>query len=197
MLGALVTEMIESQAPSATGRAVLIVDDDALYRRSLGRALRGKGFRPVDAEGVSDALAKIADEPDLAFAVVDYHLAEGSGLDVIRALRGARDDLRCVLLSAFCSTVVAVEAMRVGALDCIPKSSSLDWVTAALQRPATDEPAAADDTEVPYPSLAQVEWDHIQRVLRDCGGNVSHAARKLGIHRQSLQRKIRRFAPTK
>jgi two-component system response regulator RegA len=191
-MGASVTVKTESQT---TARAVLIVDDDALYRRSLGRALRGKGYRPVDAEGVNDALAKIAEEPDVAFAVVDYHLAEGSGLEVIRALRAARDDLRCVMLSAFCSTVVAVEAMRVGALDCIPKSSSLDWITAELQRPADD--AAPVDDAIPYPSLAQVEWDHIQRVLRDCNGNVSHAARKLGIHRQSLQRKIRRFAPMK
>jgi two-component system response regulator RegA len=179
---------------TATAPAVLIVEDDPLYRRSLGRALAGRGYRPIDADGLEDALRCATREPRLVLAVVDYQLAMGSGLDVIKAQRAVRPDLRCVLLSAFCSTVVAVEAMRLGALDCIQKSSQLDWITAALDAyPAGAKRPAPRDVDVP--SLAQVEWDHIQRVLHACGGNISLAARKLGVLRQSLQRKLRRRAP--
>ena len=100
--------------------------------------------------------------------------------------------MRCVMFSGYCSTVIAVEAVRSGAINCLPKSTSIPTLIEEFE--GEPMPRATRD-EVDVPSLAQVEWDHIQRVLHDCSGNVSLAARKLGIHRQSLQRKLRRFAP--
>jgi len=172
---------------------VLLADDDALYRRALARGFAQAGHTTHQAENRDSALEILRAQPKISHAVVDLQLGAGSGLELLRLIHQGWPQVRCLVLSAFCSTVVAVDSISMGAINCLPKSTSLQVLIAEL---SSDTPLAPLD-EVPVPSLSQVEWDHIQRVLHDCNGNVSLAARKLGIHRQSLQRKLRRYAPTK
>jgi two-component system, response regulator RegA len=177
--------------------AVLIVDDDALFRRTVARGFNRVGHETFEADTLATAMSMLRAHPTILRAVIDLHLGRTSGLDVLRALHDERPALRSIMCSAFCSTVVAVEALRRGALNCMPKSTPVGQLIAELmsEMPANAPPLDTDSLLVP--SLAQNEWEHIQRVLHDCNGNVSLAARKLGIHRQSLQRKLRRYAPPK
>lgn len=173
-------------------RQILIVDDNDLLRSATARSLAAAGYHPLEARSKDDALSLVSTHPRLERAVIDLRLQNESGLDVLRALLEVRPSMRCVMFSGYCSTVVAVEAVRAGALNCLPKSTT---IPALLDELESDSPGRVHEIDVP--SLAQVEWDHIQRVLHDCEGNVSLAARKLGLHRQSLQRKLRRFAPSR
>lgn len=176
-----------------SGIDVLLAEDDALYRRALVRLLTHAGHRAHEASDPTAALELLRARPEITHAVIDLQLGEHSGLHLLKLLRAERESLRCILLSAFTSTVVAVEAIRLGAYNCLPKTIGTDALLVEL----CAGPAGPNLEEIPVPSLSQVEWDHIQRVLHDCQGNVSLAARKLGIHRQSLQRKLRRYAPIK
>jgi two-component system response regulator RegA len=163
-------------------RSLLIVDDDSAFRERLVRAMRERGF---EATGVSDHAAAIsaAREESPELAVVDLRLAGESGLAVVRDLKALDASTVVVVLTGYGSIATAVESMKLGAASYLTKPADADQIVAAFNGNQLAE-------DVQAPSLARVEWEHIQRILADCGGNVSQAARVLGIHRRSLQRKL-------
>lgn len=169
--------------------AILIVDDDEVFCARVVRALSGRGFV---ARGVGDYAAAIAmarsHPPDMA--VVDLRLPGRSGLDVVRDLKGLRPEMAILVLTGYGSIATAIESVRLGAVHYLSKPVDVDQIVTAFgMSPITHEGARGTDV----PSLARVEWEHIQRVLTDCGGNISAAARLLGLHRRSLQRKLAKF----
>ncbi len=172
-----------------TPHRYLIVDDDRDFARALAAALRRRGETAIIAVDRATALSEAtAFTPDRA--VVDLRLGTDDGLDVVEALRARFPDLAVVVLTGYGSIPTAVEAMRLGAIDYLTKPASADEVVAAFS------PGSAQSKPAPPPpSLAQLEWEHIQRVLRETGGNVSETARRLGMHRRTLQRKLARGRP--
>jgi two-component system response regulator RegA len=162
---------------------LLIVEDDESLRAQLARAFRGRGYEVCHASSLAelDALAPAA----WTAAVVDLRLPDGSGLEAVKQLRARDGALPIVVLTGYGSIASALEAVRLGATDYLTKPVDVDQILAALGGETPDGPAAEDP-----PSLERVEWEHIQRVLRDCDGNVSRAARALRIHRRTLQRKL-------
>jgi two-component system response regulator RegA len=165
---------------------VLIVDDDELFLSAVSRAFRHEGYAITTALDYESAMAACRRDP-IDLAVVDLHLPERSGMEVLEGIKLLRPHARVVLVSGYASIAIAVDAMRQGALDCVPKSAGVGSIVAAFSPVRTGQPM-----EPRVPSLTEVEWEHIQRVLRDCNNNVSAAARKLGVPRRSLQRKLRR-----
>lgn len=163
-------------------RSLLIVDDDTAFRERLVRAMRDRGY---EATGVSDhpsAIEAARDEsPELA--LVDLRLPGESGLAVVRDLKSLDSSTVIVVLTGYGSIATAVESIKLGAASYLTKPADADQIVAAFD--GTQPP---DEAEAP--SLARVEWEHIQRILTDCSGNISQAARVLGIHRRSLQRKL-------
>jgi len=170
---------------SADSRTLLVVDDDDAFRERLVRAMRDRG---CDANGVPDHRSALnaarLDSPELA--LVDLRLPGESGLIVVKDLKSLDPSTVVVVLTGYGSIATAVESMKLGAASYLTKPADADQIVAAF-----DGTQPGDDAEVP--SLARVEWEHIQRVLADCGGNVSQAARLLGIHRRSLQRKLSKY----
>jgi two-component system response regulator RegA len=166
-------------------RSLLIVDDDAPFRERLVRAMRDRGFQAVGVSDHASALATArADSPELA--LVDLRLPGESGLAVVRDLKQLDGATIVVVLTGYGSIATAVESIKLGAASYLTKPADADQIEAAFR--GTQPPETAE-----VPSLARVEWEHIQRVLADCGGNISQAARTLGIHRRSLQRKLAKF----
>jgi len=170
----------------------LVVDDDHRLRPRLARALRDRGYTVHEADGPPAALGLLARglRPDRA--VVDLRMPSGSGLDLIPELLRIHNSLRIVVLTGYGSIPTAVEAVHRGAVDYLAKPADTDQILAAFER--ADSPEATAPS-YKAPSLARAEWEHIQRVLADCEGNVSQAARQLGIHRRSLQRKLQKLPP--
>jgi two-component system response regulator RegA len=170
-------------------RTVLLVDDEPAFRDRLARALAERGFDVRAAGSAEEALAIAAgDTPELA--VVDLRLPGASGLQLVRELRAFDPTTRIVVLTGYGSIATALDAVRSGAAHYLTKPVELDALLDAFDRDA--EPGAEPPpTEVP--SLARVEREHIERVLAQVGGNVSEAARLLGLHRKSLQRKLSKF----
>jgi two-component system, response regulator RegA len=170
-------------------RSLLIVEDDERLRERLGRALHKRGFETRLAHDYESALeAARVDTPE--YMVVDLRMPGGkSGLDVIRDVKALDPSTVVVVLTAYGSIATALAAVRLGAADYLTKPADADEIVAALTRSAARPSDAPDHV----PSLARVEWEHINRVLAGCGGNVSQAARLLGIHRRSLQRKLQKF----
>jgi two-component system response regulator RegA len=164
------------------GRSLLVVDDDTAFRERLVRAMRDRGF---EATGVPDHRSAIhaaqAESPELA--VVDLRLPGESGLAVVRDLKALDASTIVVVLTGYGSIATAVESIKLGAASYLTKPADADQIVAAFEGIQPPDDAQA-------PSLARVEWEHIQRILADCDGNVSQAARVLGIHRRSLQRKL-------
>ncbi len=180
------------------GRSLLLVEDDEGLRGRLAQALRRRGFEVTEAASVAEALAG-AESPELA--LVDLRLPDGDGLTVVRALHERDPRTSVVVLSGYGSIPTALEAVRRGAVWFLSKPVDTDDVLRAFARAdeglreALGLPPWDADTPLPphrAPSLDRMEWEHIQRVLADCGGNVTHAADALGIHRRSLQRKLAR-----
>ena len=163
-------------------RSLLIVDDDSSFRERLVRAMRDRGF---EATGVPDHPSAVhaaqTESPELA--LVDLRLPGESGLAVVRDLKALDASTVVVVLTGYGSIATAVESIKLGAASYLTKPADADQIVAAFD--GTQPP---DDAQAP--SLARVEWEHIQRILSDCSGNVSQAARVLGIHRRSLQRKL-------
>lgn len=163
-------------------RSLLIVDDDAAFRERLVRAMRDRGY---EATGVPDHRSALDaardDSPELA--LVDLRLPGESGLAVVRDLKALDASTVVVVLTGYGSIATAVESIKLGAASYLTKPADADQIVAAFDG---TQPHANPQA----PSLARVEWEHIQRILSDCGGNVSQAARVLGIHRRSLQRKL-------
>lgn len=172
--------------------SLLIVEDDDRLRGRLARALIERGFEVREAADVAGALAAARDDSP-EYVLVDLRIPGGSGLDVVREVR-AIDPATCiVVLTGYGSIATAVEAVRLGAAEYLTKPADVDQILAAFGRTAAGLAATIDANPESVPSLARVEWEHINRVLADCDGNVSKAARLLGIHRRSLQRKLERF----
>jgi two-component system response regulator RegA len=179
--------MAEAEAPT-----LLVVEDDDFLRERLVRAFRDRGFAAQGAASVTEAARLADDAPE--YAVVDLRIGEESGLEVLRALLAKDAATRVVLLTGYGSIATAVEAMRLGAVHYLTKPADADQIIAALQRGGTtDAPAAAGEPL----SLARAEWEHINAVLVSVSGNISEAARRLGLHRRSLQRKLSKYPPTR
>jgi two-component system response regulator RegA len=178
------------QGLSETDRSLLIVDDDVPLCQRLARAMERRGFVVATAETVAAGIAAVGIRPP-AFAVVDLRLNDGSGLDVVSALRKARPSARIVMLTGYGNIATAVAAVKAGALDYLPKPADADAVEAALLAgekalpPPPADPMSAD----------RVRWEHIQRVFEQCDRNVSETARRLKMHRRTLQRILSKHAP--
>lgn len=177
-------------------RSLLIVEDDDRLRSRLARALAERGFETREAGDVQSAVAA-AREDSPEYLLVDLRIPGGSGLDVVREVRAIDPGTTIVVLTGYGSIATAVEAVRLGAAEYLTKPADVDQIVAALTRKsgggASAQPAGSEEIAGQVPSLARVEWEHINRVLSDCDGNISKAARLLGIHRRSLQRKLDRF----
>lgn len=168
---------------------VLVVEDDETYRGALARALAREGFEPAEADGVEAACARLLTlKPE--FAVIDLCLGDGSGIDVVRALSRVAPECKSVLLTGHGTIPAAVEAMRAGASDFRTKPISTAELVETLRRSA-----AASGSGAPDP-LDHAERDHILRMLEACNGNISEAARRLKLHRRTLQRKLQKLPPT-
>jgi two-component system response regulator RegA len=174
------------------GSRILVVDDDDRLGPRLVRALCERGYEAVHAADGAAAVAAV-DHAPFDHAVVDLRIGHDSGLDVLRLLLARQPDLEAIMLTGYGSIATAVDAMRLGAVNYLQKPADVDMVLAALARGAAEPLETAPAYEPP--TLARTEWEHICRVLDDCGGNVSKAARLLGMHRRTLQRKLQSFPP--
>jgi len=181
----------ETRLPESAGeRHLLIVDDDAPFRQRLALAMERRGFQVAQAENMASGIAAARANPP-AFAVVDLRLTDGSGLEVVTAIRGARPDSRIVVLTGYGNIATAVAAVKSGAVDYLSKPADADAVEAALlQREGTLPPPP----EQPM-TAERVRWEHIQRVYEQCDRNVSETARRLRMHRRTLQRILQKYAP--
>ena len=171
-------------------RTLLIVDDDQPLCQRLARAMERRGFVVSTAETVSAGVRQASATPP-AFAVVDLRLADGSGLDVVKALRKARPNARIVMLTGYGNIATAVAAVKAGAVDYMPKPVDADAVERALLATETTLPPPPEDPM----SADRVRWEHIQRVFEQCDRNVSETARRLKMHRRTLQRILGKHAP--
>lgn len=172
-------------------RKFLVVDDDSVFRARLIKALLARGLEAHGAGSGHEAI-ELARTVQPQAAVVDLRMAGMSGLDLVRELILGHPAMQIVVLTGYGSIASALEAMRRGAVDYLQKPLDADEILAAFEKDHEADSGASTETT---PSLARVEWEHIQRVLTDCGGNISLAARKLGLHRRSLQRKLAKFPP--
>ena len=172
------------------GRSLLIVDDDAPLRNRLARAMEQRGFTVVSAASVAEGLEVLGTAPP-AYAVVDLRLEDGNGLEVVEALRAARDDVRIVMLTGYGNIATAVVAIKAGAVDFRAKPVDADQLTAALIETERPLPPPPEDPM----SADRVRWEHIQRVFEQCNRNVSETARRLKMHRRTLQRILNKHAP--
>ena len=171
-------------------RSLLIVEDDKPFLTRLARAMEGRGFAVDTAETVEEAVAKIkAAAP--AYAVVDMRLGDGNGLDVVAAIRERREDARTVILTGYGNIATAVTAVKLGAIDYLSKPADADDVFAALTRTSNEKVAPPENPM----SADRVRWEHIQRVYEMCDRNVSETARRLNMHRRTLQRILAKRAP--
>ena len=173
-----------------TAAPMLLVDDDEVFRVRLASALRQRGQEVVTAADGEQAV-RAAGRGKLAAAVVDLRMPGMSGTELVPHLLRLQPDLRVVVLTGYGSIASAVEAMRLGAHNYVSKPADADDVLAAVTGDARPVPSAA----APPPTLARAEWEHIQRILSDTGGNVSETARRLGITRRTLQLKLKKYPP--
>ncbi len=171
-------------------RTLLIVDDDQPLCQRLARAMERRGFIVTTADSVKGGITA-AKTNTPAFAVVDLRLTDGSGLDVVSALREARPNARVVMLTGYGNIATAVAAVKAGAVDYLPKPADADAVERAL---LATEAALPPPPEDPM-SADRVRWEHIQRVFEQCDRNVSETARRLKMHRRTLQRILSKHAP--
>jgi two-component system response regulator RegA len=176
--------------PVPTERTLLIVEDDKSFLQRLARAMEGRGFLVTTAESVADGLLQV-EKAAPAFAVVDMRLGDGNGLDVISAMKKRRPEARAIILTGYGNIATAVNAVKLGAVDYLAKPVDADDVAAAL--------LALDHKKIEPPenpmSADRVRWEHIQRIYELCGRNVSETARRLNMHRRTLQRILAKRAP--
>jgi two-component system response regulator RegA len=170
--------------------SLLIVDDDKPFLTRLARAMESRGYVVRTAETVTEGLAAIDESPP-AFAVIDMRLSDGNGLDVITRLKERRPDARGIILTGYGNIATAVTAVKLGAFDYLAKPADADEVHAAL---VAQSSGRAEPPENPM-SADRVRWEHIQRVYELCGRNVSETARRLNMHRRTLQRILAKRAP--
>lgn len=184
---------VASPPPREDSPTLLVVDDNIALRKQLAKAFERRGYAVRMAGSFREAVdLASAESPEMA--VIDLRMPGPSGLELLKKLKSLDPATKVVILTGFGSIATAVDAMRLGASNFVAKPADADDILAAFAR--ADRPVL-DGTSTDYqaPSLARAEWEHIHRVLSDCGGNVSEAARRLGIHRRSLQRKLQKYAP--
>lgn len=182
--------MAESDVLIAEDLSLLIVDDDKPFLNRLSRAMESRGFKVTIADSVVEGL-KAIEESAPAFAVIDLRLNDGSGLDVISRLKERRPDARGVILTGYGNIATAVTAVKLGAFDYLAKPADADEIYNALVASQHDK---AKLPENPM-SADRVRWEHIQRIYELCGRNVSETARRLNMHRRTLQRILAKRAP--
>lgn len=174
---------------SDDGLRILIVDDDDAFRQALSRAFLRRGLVPLQAASAAEARAVVtAQRPEAC--VLDLRLGQDSGLRLLPELLQLAPGLEVVVLTGYASIATAVEAVKLGALDYLPKPADADEILAALRGSGGIDPGAVRET--PPMSVDRLEWEHIQKVLAGHGGNVSETARALGMHRRTLQRKLQK-----
>ena len=173
--------------------SILLVDDEIFFRERLGRAFEKREYKVFLAENYKKAMEAVTKHrPDMA--VVDLKMPGKSGLDVIKDAMAIHPDMRIVVLTGYGSIATATEAVKLGAISFLPKPADVDDILSAFsQNTELRIPETEEDFQAP--SLARMEWEHINRVLHDCKGNISAAAKKLGLHRRTLQRKLNKFPP--
>lgn len=171
-------------------RSLLLVDDDEAFVKRLAKAMEKRGFLAETAESVAAGKA-IAQSRPPAFAVVDLRLEDGNGLDVVEALRERRPDCRIVVLTGYGAIATAVAAVKIGAIDYLSKPADANEVTNALLARGDVLPAPPENPM----SADRVRWEHIQRVYEMCDRNVSETARRLSMHRRTLQRILAKRSP--
>jgi two-component system, response regulator RegA len=177
-------------APTTEDRSLLILEDDRPFRERLARAMEARGFTVAIAETVAQGIARARETPP-AYAVIDLKLDDGSGLDVVETLHAVRPDARVVVLTGFGNIATAVAAVKYGAIDYIPKPADADDILAALLAAPGSKPKPPENPM----SADRVRWEHIQRVYELCGHNVSETARRLNMHRRTLQRILAKRSP--
>jgi two-component system response regulator RegA len=181
---------LSADVAALADRSLLVLDDDAPLRTRLGRALEQRGFEPTLVGSVQEALSAVKARPP-AYAVLDMRLEDGSGLKVVEAVREARPDAKIIMLTGYGNIATAVQAVKAGAVDYLSKPADADDVVRALLAkgggapPPPENPMSAD----------RVRWEHIQRVYELCNHNVSETARRLNMHRRTLQRILAKRAP--
>ena len=171
-------------------KSLLIVDDDEPFLRRLARAMEKRGFEPELAQSVAAGQAIATARPP-AYAVVDLRLEDGNGLDVVETIRGKRPESRIVVLTGYGAIATAVAAVKIGATDYLSKPADANDITAALLSPGDELPPPPDNPM----SADRVRWEHIQRVYELCDRNVSETARRLNMHRRTLQRILAKRSP--
>jgi two-component system response regulator RegA len=182
---------LSSAVAGLTDKSLLVLDDDAPFRTRLGRALEARGFEPVQlAASIAEAMDIIKATPP-AFAVLDMRLGDGNGLMVVEAIQSARPDARVIMLTGYGAIATAVAAVKAGAVDYLSKPADADDVVRALLARQSEAP---EPPENPM-SADRVRWEHIQRVYELCNHNVSETARRLSMHRRTLQRILAKRAP--
>ena len=181
---------VEERIAALPDKRLLLLDDDAPLRTRLGRALEQRGFEVTLAESVAQALGEVRTKPP-AFAVLDMRLEDGSGLKVVEAVRDARPDAKIIMLTGYGNIATAVQAVKAGAVDYLSKPADADDVARALLARKDEAPPPPENPM----SADRVRWEHIQRVYELCGHNVSETARRLNMHRRTLQRILAKRAP--
>jgi two-component system response regulator RegA len=184
--------MLEQIMPDAAipPQSLLLVDDDRVFLTRLGRAMEARGYRVRLAESVAAGLEQVETDPP-AFAVIDLRLGDGNGLDVMTRLKTRRPDSRAIILTGYGNIASAVSAVKLGAFDYLSKPADADDIDAALKSVNANRSSAPESPM----SADRVRWEHIQRVYELCSRNVSETARRLGMHRRTLQRILAKKAP--
>jgi len=183
--------MSEEQLPGlGDDRTLLLVDDDEPFLRRLSRAMEKRGFDTETADSVASGKASAAARPP-AYAVVDLRLEDGNGLDVVEAIRQRRPEARVVVLTGYGAIATAVAAVKVGAADYLSKPADADDIINALLTNGDELPPPPENPM----SADRVRWEHIQRVYELCDRNVSETARRLNMHRRTLQRILAKRSP--
>jgi len=180
----------ETSLDLGADRSLLLVDDDDAFLRRLAKAMEKRGFLPEIADSVAAGRAIATDRPP-AYAVVDLRLGDGNGLDVVEVLHARRPDCRVVILTGYGAIATAVAAVKIGAIDYLSKPADANDITHALLAKGETLPVLPDQLM----SADRVRWEHIQRVYEMCDRNVSETARKLSMHRRTLQRILAKRSP--
>jgi two-component system response regulator RegA len=178
---------------AVSSQTCLIVDDNDLLRDRLAEAITERGYRTRTAKNYDEAVRSIQEEPP-ELAVIDLKMPGRSGLELLRALKELSPETKAVVCTGFGSIANAVEAIHAGAVNYVTKPADADEILAAFRKVAEPDREIAEVDYQPV-TLAEAEWEYIQQVLADCGGNISKAARLLGIERRTLQRKLKKMRP--
>lgn len=168
---------------------ILVVDDDAIFRECLARSLRQSGYETATAHDADSGIA-VSREFHPQAAILDLRMP-GDGIECLRRLMDDHQDLRAIMLTGYGSIATAIEAVRAGAIDYLIKPADAEQILAVL----SGQTSLQTKETYQAPSLERLEWEHIQRVLKDHDGNISRAAEALGLHRRSLQRKLQKYPP--